>query len=105
MSAQGTIQSEWIRESAGNMPNTTAQHVANRLSDLVAQMIANSAAPRIKDAPIQQAKEQAAGVYLLLEDGLPGQTIMILPQDSAPNIVDFMLEHQPGTCVYLGDVA
>jgi hypothetical protein len=61
--------------------------------------------PRIKDAPINQTEEKAAGVYLLLESGLQGQAVMILPQDSAPNMVDFMLENQPGTCIYLGDAA
>ncbi len=86
-----------------NAQRTT--QIANQLSDMMALMISSHAAPHTKDAPIKQTEEKAVGIYLLLEDELHGQVVLTLPQDSAPNIVDFMLEKQPGTCVYLGDVA
>ena len=84
-----------------NTQRTT--QMANQLSDMMAMMISSHTASQTQDAPIKQ-EEEAAGIYLLL-DGLHGQVVMTLPRDSAPNIVDFMLEKQPGTCVYLGDVA
>ncbi len=82
--------------------------VAHGLSSIVGRTISNDE-PQIKRVPISQVTAHASGpeaervgVYLVLQDGLHGQTILILPLVCALRLVDLLLGEQPGTTTDLG---
>jgi chemotaxis protein CheC len=82
---------------------TVMQHVACVLSDMVGQTISNDI-PRVETVPIAQAVTRAGdpetevvGIYLLMESGLHGQAILILPLDDALNLINLLMEAPPGT--------
>jgi chemotaxis protein CheC len=89
--------------SSGSLLGTMMQHVAYGLSGMVGQTISNDP-PRVVTVPIAQVAVRAGNpeaevaiVHLLIEGDLHGQAILILPLDSALNLLNSLLGAPAGT--------
>lgn len=84
--------------------------VVSGLSEMTGQSI-NNDAPQVEKVPIAQVptrvgdpETEMVGVYLVIGGGLSGQAILILPLNSALNLVDLLMGDPPGTSTELGDM-
>jgi chemotaxis protein CheC len=82
--------------------------VACGLSNAIGRTISNGDST-IEAVPLAQVsayagglEKEMVGVYLVMQSGLRGQAILILPMSSALNLADSMMGEPPGTATYLG---
>ncbi|MDY7076607.1 MAG: hypothetical protein SXV54_06735 [Chloroflexota bacterium] len=109
MNAQKTIWSDLVtHNNSKGMLNAAIWHAAEGLSSMVGRTI-NTAPSRVEAVPIGQKIVHAndpeatmVGVYLLLEGGLRGHAILVMPLHSALNVADLMMENSLGTSTRLG---
>ena len=99
-----------VEPNAGRRLNTALWRAAMGLSGIVGRTV-DTDAPSIETVPIGRSNgrangdvdiESMVGVYHLLEGGLRGHAILILPKHSALNLADLMLENPLGTTIALG---
>jgi chemotaxis protein CheC len=90
------------------MLRTAMWRVSHGLSVMAGRTISNDA-PQVKKMSIPQVTAHAngpeterVGIYLVLSDGLHGQTILILSKVSAMRLVDLLISESPGTTTDLG---
>ncbi len=90
------------------MLRTAMWRVSHGLSVMAGRTISNDA-PQVKRLPIPQVTAhvngpeiERVGIYLVLRDGLHGQTILILSKTSALRLVDLLMSESPGTTTDLG---
>lgn len=86
------------------------KHVARGLSEMTGHKI-NTDTPRLCAVPITQVatrvddpETKVVGIYLQIEGGLCGQTILILPMTSALNLADWLIGVAPGTTTNIGPI-
>jgi chemotaxis protein CheC len=89
---------------------TVMWRVACGLSNMVGRTISNGE-PRVETVPLADVPVRAGGpeaemvgIYLLIERGLRGQAIIILPLANALGLADLLMGNPPGTATYLGQV-
>jgi chemotaxis protein CheY-P-specific phosphatase CheC len=99
-----------VEPNADRRLNTALWRAAMGLSSVVGRTV-DTDAPSIEAIPIGCSNgrtngeveiEAMVGIYHLLEGGLHGHAILILPKHSALNLADLMLENPLGTTVGLG---
>jgi chemotaxis protein CheC len=86
------------------------RHVAHNLADLVGRSIQIDNL-HIKKLPISRLnactddpEAETVGIYLLIDEDLSGEAILILPLDDAMYLADWLLEARPGTTTKLGSL-
>ena len=89
---------------------TAMWRVACGLSNMVGRTVSNGE-PRIETVPLADVPGRAGGpeaemvgIYLLIERGLRGQAIVILPLANALGLADMLMGNPPGTATYLGQI-
>lgn len=87
---------------------TAMRHVAHILKDMLARPIKVNSV-RAEMVSISELRNYVAnsetdmiGVYLCIDDNLPGQTLLTLTLDDAMYLADWLLEARPGTTTKLG---
>ncbi len=97
------LQSEtWVQTAMG--------HVAQGLSEMMQKPIYNDQ-PHVLRMPLSEVplpigspRAEMVGVYLEIESGLRGWTLLILPVNLALNLTDVVMGQPSGTSVELGEV-
>jgi chemotaxis protein CheC len=104
----------WSKLIAGPNPSATLNsimwRVACGLSNTVGRTISNGASS-IETIPLSQVATFAGGpeaemvaIYLVIQSGIRGQALLILPLHSALHLCDLLLDLQPGSSTNLGEV-
>jgi chemotaxis protein CheY-P-specific phosphatase CheC len=96
--------------AAESLLDTIMKRVAHGLSGMVGRTITSNT-PQVKKMPTFQAVAQAKstgkemlGIFMKIEGGLNGRTILMLPVSFALNLVDLLLEQPSGTTTKLDSV-
>jgi chemotaxis protein CheC len=86
------------------------RHVAHNLTDMVGRPIqinnlCNETLPNSRLSTCMDNPEaETVGIYLLIDEDLSGEAILILPLDDAMYLADWLLETRPGTTTKLGSL-
>ncbi len=89
---------------------TVMWRMACNLSSMVGRTISNGN-PQVEAVPLSQVAMRAGdleaemvGIYLVMQSGLRGHAILILPLTSALNLADLLMGEPLGTATYLGEM-